>query len=159
MKHAQTGKVVGVAATVSIGLLAEGQGALEKFLGLVEMVLGQRVRSERAQGFGGRLVIGAEDPLAGRERALEVSPGILLTALQSVQIAEVSENPNCLNTGVDGVETLRLVQVGERTRHQKLSGTPILHSHVELAEAGEMIEEGWVLWPKGRLCDCQTPLQ
>ena len=37
MNHTQTGKVVGVAATVSIGLLAEGQGALEKFLGLVEM--------------------------------------------------------------------------------------------------------------------------
>ena len=91
MDHSQTGKVVGVAATVSIGLLADGQGALEIFLGLVETILGKRVRCERGQGLPGRLMVGAKHPLARRERALEVSPGHVPMVLQTVQVAEVLE--------------------------------------------------------------------
>ena len=60
MDHAQTGNVVGVAATVSPGLFADRQGALEKSLGLVETILDQRVHSERAQGVAGRVMMGAE---------------------------------------------------------------------------------------------------
>ena len=148
MHHAETGNGARIADVVLARLCRDGQGALEKPLGFVELVLLEMQEREGAQDVASVAMLRAEHLDRHLQGAVEGCPGIGKTALQPVDAGKALQNARAMQAGNERNGVRCLLHVCEGTDEQRLGFAKAPERKVAAAKVGQVGIQRWVVRPE-----------